>query len=307
MSCPAECVPNFSEGHDATLLDRLGGAMEFAGAALLDRHADPDHNRSVYTLAGSFPALQSAVLASAGLAVQGIDLRVHRGAHPRVGAIDVVPVVPLDPAKREACVDAAREIGERLWEELRVPVYYYGKAARTAARARLESIRKLGFERLCERIRDGESLPDVGGPTLHSSAGACCVGVRAPMAAFNVQLAGSDDRLARRIASAVRESNGGLPGVKALGLYLPSARVAQVSMNLTRLDETPVFAAFDAVSREALRLGVTVLDTELVGLVPRAALGGDPARLRIRGFRDGMILEECLERVGARASTGSNP
>ncbi len=303
----AECVPNFSEGRDASLLAGLGEALQVPRAALLDRHADPDHHRSVYTAAGSLPAIQLAVLAASRLAVDRIDLTNHRGTHPRVGAIDVVPIVPLEDVSERACVESAREIGERLWSSLRIPVYYYGKAARTPERERLESIRKLGFERLRERARQGEVTPDVGGPALHPSAGACFVGVRAPMAAFNVQIDASDARAARMIASAVRESSGGLPGVKALGMFLASARMAQVSMNLTNLDETPVFAAFDTVCRRAASLGVKVLGSELVGLVPRSGLGPDPARLRIRGFHPGMILEERLKRESARLAGSVRP
>lgn len=305
MPCQALCVPNYSVGRDTCLLDRLSATLRLGGAALLDRHADPDHNRSVYTLAGSLAEIRSSVLGAARLAVAHIDLAAHRGTHPRIGAIDVVPIVPLED--EAACIDTAREIGERLWGELRVPVYYYGAVARKTERTRLESVRKLGFARLSESVRRGHVLPDVGGPALHPKAGACCVGVRPPMAAYNVHIAAGDARAARRVASSVRESSGGLPGVKALGMYLASAGTAQVSMNLTRLDETPVFAAFDAVCKEAARLGVPVLDSQLVGLVPRAALGPDPDRLRIRGFHEGMILEASLERAGVPLSPSAGP
>ena len=289
-----ECVPNFSEGRDAGCLGRLETAVRSAGVELLDRHSDPDHHRSVFTVAGQFDSIQRAVLASAAVAVQEIDLRRHRGTHPRVGALDVVPIVPLGGTRRPACLAAARDLGERLWSELKVPVYYYGAAAVQVNRTELETVRKLGFERLSALARSGEVRPDVGGPALHPSAGACCIGVRDYLVAFNVQLAGQDARTARQIAQSIRESSGGLPGVKALGMYLESARVAQVSMNLTKLDLTPVSAAYDAVCMQAVRLGASVLGSELVGLVPRATLGPDPGRLRIKGFSPRMILEERL-------------
>lgn len=290
----AECVPNFSEGRAAKRLYRLEEAMRATGVKLLDRHSDPDHHRSVFTFAGQLDSIRRAVLASAAVAVEEVDLRCHRGRHPRVGALDVVPLVPLGETRRSACLDLARDLGDRLWRELRVPVYYYGSAAVQSSRTKLEAVRNLGFEKLSRLAQSGEVRPDVGGPALHPSAGACCIGVRDYLVAFNVQLAGQDDRAARQIARLIRESSGGLPGVKALGIYLESAGVAQVSMNLTKLGRTPVFAAYDAVCAEAGRLGASVLDSELVGLVPRAALGSEPGRLRIKGFCSRMILEERL-------------
>lgn len=302
-----ECVPNFSEGRDENVLGRIETAIQSTGVGLLDQHADPDHHRSVYTLAGSLEAIQDAVMRSAAVAVEAIDLRVHRGTHPRVGAADVIPLVPLRDTSLRDCLKAARDLGERLWRELGVPVYYYGYAATRPARQRLEAVRKLGFSRLSELARTCEVPPDVGGPDLHPTAGACCVGVRDFMVAFNVQLVGCDDRTARRIARSIRESAGGLPGVKALGMYLDSAGVAQVSMNLTKLGPTPVFAAYDAVCAHATRLGANVLNSELVGLAPFAALGPEPGRLQIRGFNRGMILEERLSAAGICREMDGSP
>ncbi len=307
MSELVECVPNFSDGRDMRLVDDLANAMQRAGVMLLDVHVDPDHNRSVYTVAGSLDALQTALVSAARVAVQRIDLRSHQGTHPRIGAIDVVPIVPLEGVAADACVEAARAMGERLWTELRIPVYFYGAAARETTRVKLESVRKLGFERLGKRVRQGLVEPDCGGTSLHPSAGACCVGVRPPMAAFNVQIVANDARPARMIAAAIRASGGGLKGVKALGMYLATVGLAQVSMNLTSLDETPVFKAFEAVCRHAAMLGVRVLDTELVGLVPRSALGPRPDRLKIRGFHEGMILETRLQQEGVRLGETSPP
>jgi glutamate formiminotransferase len=298
-----ECVPNFSEGRDAVLLERLGRTFAASDVDLLDTHSDPDHHRSVFTFVGSLPLIERAVTSAARIAVREMDLTRHRGTHPRIGVLDVVPIVPLADSCRDACVDAARHLGQRLWTEVGVPIYFYGEAACRPGRAPLESVRKLGFERLSSLVRLGKVLPDVGGPELHPTAGACCVGVRKLMVAFNVLIGGRDSKAARRIARAVRESSGGLPGVKALGMYLESAGLAQVSMNLTDLDETPAHVAFEAVKRKARKLGVPVLGSELVGLAPRCALGPHPERLRIRGFHSGVLLEKRLREVrGARTA-----
>ncbi len=304
----AECVPNFSEGRDPSTLDRLERAAKGAGAALLDRHSDHDHHRSVLTLAASLDVIEAAIIAVAEVAVQTIDLTHHSGTHPRIGSLDVIPVVPLGRVSPQACVETAHSIGERLWGELGLPVYFYGRAAVHPDRVRLESIRRVGFERLARLTSDGDMRPDVGGPDLHRSAGACCVGVREPLVAFNVVLDGCDVTVANKVARAVRESTGGLPGVKALGMRLASVDRVQVSMNITKPAETPLDLVFDAVTQEAAKLGAGVLGSELVGLAPRAALGSDPSRLRITGFHQGMILEERLRsvrRTGRPARPGS--
>ena len=294
MTQLAECVPNFSEGRDPTTLDRLERVVRRSGARLLDRHSDHDHHRSVLTFAAGLGVIDTAVMAAAGEAVESIDLNAHDGTHPRVGAIDVVPIVPLHDTPWDACLDAARSIGECLWSELGLPVYLYGRAAVREERRPLEAVRKVGFERLKELVRDGKCLPDIGGPQLHPSAGACCLGVRGPLVAYNVLLDCRDAQPAKVIAGRIRAAGGGLPGVKALGMYLESAQVAQVSMNITQPDLTPLPLVFDEVSRLAVGLGADVVASELVGLVPRAALGPDPSRMRIVGFHDGMILEERL-------------
>ena len=289
-----ECVPNFSEGRDGAVLDRLRSAIESTDVRLLDQHADPDHHRSVFTFVGHPGAVESGAIRAARVAVAEIDLRTHRGTHPRVGVTDVIPVVAMGRTATADCVDLARRLGERLWAELRVPVYFYGQAASCPARRRLEAVRKHGFENLAAMVRRGQALPDIGGPQLHPTAGACCVGVRKVMVAFNVLIAANDATAAKSIAKAVREASGGLPGIKALGVHLASAGCAQVSMNVTDIERTPVHAAFDAVCEEAAERGVSVLGSELVGLAPRAALGSDPRRLRIKGFHEGMLLENRL-------------
>lgn len=294
MTQLAACVPNFSEGRDPTTLDRLERVVRRSGARLLDRHSDHDHHRSVLTFAAGLGVIDTAVMAAAGEAVESIDLNAHDGTHPRVGAIDVVPIVPFHDTPWDACLDVARSIGECLWSELGLPVYLYGDAAVREERRPLEAVRKVGFERLRELVRDGKYLPDIGGPQLHPSAGACCLGVRGPLVAYNVLLDCRDAQPAKVIAGRIRAAGGGLPGVKALGMYLESAQIAQVSMNITQPDLTPLPLVFDEVSRLAAGLGAEVVASELVGLVPRAALGPDPSRMRIVGFHDGMILEERL-------------
>ena len=291
-----------SDGRSRKLLNRFSRALEASGAELLDSQSDRDHNRTVLTLAAPLSQIKAAVLSVAEVAVAHIDLTKHHGVHPRIGALDVVPIVPIEDAPRDACIEIARSIGESVWDRLDVPVYFYGEAARRESRTRLEAFRRHGFERLASMVRSGACLPDVGGPDLHPTAGACCVGVREFMAAFNVQLDDRDARAAKRIASAIRESSGGIQGVRALGLYLASAQVAQVSMNLTDLRGTPLPVAFDAVGREARKLGVRVLGSELVGLVPRHALGANPAGLRIRQFHPGMVFEDRLRSARRRRS-----
>lgn len=255
----------------------------------------------MFTFAGCPGSVESAAFRAAHVAITEIDLRRHSGTHPRIGAADVIPVVALGDTSIGDCVDLAQSLGKRLWTELQLPVYFYGQAASHPARRRLESVRKFGFEKLASMVRRGQVLPDLGGPKLHPTAGACCVGVRKVMVAFNVLIAARDASVAKSIAKAVRESSGGLPGIKALGMYLASAGCAQVSMNVTDVDRTPVHAAFDAVCEEAAKHGVYVLGSEVVGLAPRRALGRDPQRLRIKGFHEGMLLEKRLSALRRRA------
>ena len=295
-----ECVPNVSEGRDKAVLRSLRAAIEQTpGAALLDHSADPDHHRSVFTFAGAPGPVADAVLALARVAVETIDLRRHKGVHPRIGALDVVPFVPLDPSMLPECVDLASRVAERLWNELSVPVYLYGEAARRPRRRRLEQVRRGQFEGLVAALPgDVERRPDIGGPALHQTAGAVAVGVRKFLIAFNVNLATPDLAAAKEIARRVRESSGGLPAVKALGLPLGSRSLTQVSMNLTDYEQTSPRMAFEAVSAEAASLGVSVVESELIGLVPAGALGpNDPELLRIRSFDPSMIFENRLRDV----------
>jgi glutamate formiminotransferase len=260
-----ECVPNFSEGRDLGIIDQIAAAATRAGAALLDRTSDADHNRSVLTLAGPPETIAAAAFAAVKKAADLIDLRSHSGVHPRIGAADVVPLVPLEDISLPECAALAWRVGERIWTELGIPVYFYEAAARRTECADLAAIRRAA----------GRLPPDLGGKP-HPTAGACVVGARKFLIAFNVDLDTTDLRIAQEIARRVRARSGGLACVKALGLFLESRGRAQVSMNLVDYEVTPLDAAFDAVRAEANRLGVAVAGTEIIGLVPRDAIGNFP-------------------------------
>ncbi len=290
-----ECVLNFSEGRDADVIEALEQAIESPGVKLLDRTGDPDHHRSVFTFAGRLPDVENAVLRAAETAVEKIDLTSHRGAHPRIGALDVVPLAPLGDTPSGICVDGARRIAQRLWSQLEIPVYLYGWAARRPERQALEFIRKLGFEKL-RRLADSPGRrPDVGDPVLHPTAGAACVGARGFLIAFNVELRTADIMVAQRIAKKIRESSGGLPAVKALGLRLATRGTVQVSMNVTDIDRTPLHRAVEAVCEESAALSVEVVRGELIGLLPRKAAEQTTAQaLRLDAVTPNMIVEDRL-------------
>jgi glutamate formiminotransferase len=291
-----ECVPNVSEGRRRDLVESMARALRAVnGVRLLDCSSDPSHNRSVFTLVGDGSGLQAAIMALFDRAVSDLDLRTHHGEHPRIGVVDVVPFVPLEAATMADCVALARRVGAAVAERFRVPVYLYGEAAVDPARTRLEDIRRGGLEGLAARMASPVWAPDFGPRAPHPSAGASAVGARMPLVAFNVNL--DTDRLdvAKAIAAVIRESGGGLPFVKALGIRLEARGIVQVSMNLTNYEATPIPRVFDAVEREARRHGVNVLESEIVGLVPAAALGGSAGRdLRLVGFTPDKVLENRL-------------
>jgi glutamate formiminotransferase len=312
-----ECVPNVSEGRRPEVVDEIVAA--FAGAdpsvLVLDRSSDADHNRTVLTLAGPGPALVEAAVAGARACARLVDLNTHRGVHPRLGALDVLPFVPLGRATRLAgtgdpdldCAALAGLAGRRVAAEAGVPVYLYGAAARRPERAALPAVRGRGFEAVRAALAAGEAAraPDLGGPGLHPTAGATAVGAREVLIAYNVVLAGAGLELARRIAARVRERDGGLPAVRAMGVALKDRGgppeepgLVQVSMNLLDHRLTPPAAAFAAVAELAGRAGARVVASEIVGLVPAAALAGvDPADLLLAGFTPDLILEERLARA----------
>jgi glutamate formiminotransferase len=294
VELPLESVPNFSEGRDAGTIEALRSALS-APADLLDVHSDADHNRSVFTLVGDDTSLVEALLAGIACARERIDLRSHEGAHPRIGAADVVPIVALDPKDRERARDCALRLADRIGAELGLPVFLYGDSASERGPA---FYRRGGPEELQRRIDAGELRPDYGPARLDEHAGGVIVGARRPLIAFNVNLATDDVEIARAIAAVVREKGGGFPGVRALGLLLPRAGWAQVSMNVEDYEAAALHEIVQRVEDEARARGVEVAGSELVGLMPAgAAAAAAGAVLRIEGFSRSRVLEvRLLER-----------
>ncbi len=286
MRLPLESVPNFSEGRNRETIDALAEAL--AGVELLDVHADIDHNRSVFTAVGDEAGLVAALLGAIEVARERIDLRRHEGAHPRIGAADVVPLVPIRPEDMTRAREAATELGGRIGEELRLPVFLYGELAPRRGPA---FFRRGGPGELQRRIDAGEIEPDFGPGRLHESAGGVLVGARRPLIAFNVNLRG-DLETAREISAAVRESGGGFPGVRALGLDLPTAGLVQVSMNVEDWEAAALHEIVMRVDEEALARNAEVVGSELVGLMPAgAAAAAAGTMLRIEGFDASRVLE----------------
>jgi len=297
MPALIECVPNFSEGRDKAKVDAIVEAMKRDGVYLLDRESDADHNRSVITLVGDREPLIEAVLAGIGKAAELIDLNVHTGAHPRLGATDVVPFIPIEGATVEDCVQMARQVGEEVWRRYQIPVYFYEAAARTPERTNLENIRRGQFEGIRAEIATVPSrMPDVGEARVHPTAGAVVIGARKFLVAYNVYLNTTNIDIAKKIGKAVRFSNGGLRYVKGMGVEVRG--LAQVSMNLTDTDQTPMARVFEFVKREAARYGVMPLSSEIVGLIPKKALE-DAAEwfLQVENFDSSLILENRLTAV----------
>ena len=293
-----ECVPNISEGRRADVIERLTAATEGTGVALLDQSSDPDHNRTVLTLAGRAPALIEAVVRLAEAAAREIDLRRHEGVHPLIGALDVVPFVPLEGAEMSDAVAAAETCAQALAERLNLPCFLYEHAARARGRQNLADVRRGGFEALGERLAAEAWAPDYGPRRPHPRAGATAVGARFFLIAFNAVLDREDLGLARRVARRVRASNGGLPALKALGVPLPSHGRSQVSMNLVDFRRTSLPQALEAVRGAARDLGARVDSTELVGLVPAAAVAGlEAADLLLPELTRRQVLEHRLEDV----------
>ena len=285
---PLESVPNFSEGRDRETIDALGAALS-GSARLLDVHSDPDHNRSVYTLVGDEAALVEALLAGIGVARERIDLRRHEGAHPRIGAADVVPLVPLHPEDMERARSTALDLARRIGEELSLPVFLYGELAPERGPA---FFRRGGTEELRRRLAAGELQADFGPAELDVGAGGVIVGARRPLIAFNVDLRGATVDDARAIASVVRERDGGFPGVRALGLDLPAAGRVQVSMNVEDWEAAALHEIVARIEAEAKLRGAEVTGSELVGLMPAgAAAAAAGALLRIDGFDATRLLE----------------
>lgn len=294
MTTIVESVPNFSEGRRKDVVDRIVRSIgSVPGIKVLDTEMDPDHNRSVVTFIGDRGSIQEAAFRGAKTASELINLNVHRGQHPRIGALDVLPFVPISGISMADCVDIANSVGARIGTELGIPVYLYESAAKTSGRTNLEDVRRGEFEGLRETIlRDDSRIPDYGPRKLHPTAGATAVGARMPLIAFNVNLRSTDLNIARAIARKIRSSNGGLPKVKALGLMLAARGIVQVSMNLTDYTVTGIPIVFEAIRKEAEERGVEILESELIGLIPLEAVC-DVARdsLKMGGFTSSQVLE----------------
>ena len=292
-----ECMPNISDGRRTEVINGCAAAIRRTGVWLLDVKPDATHNRTVYTFAGSRAQVKAAALALIAECVSEIDLRWHAGEHPRIGAVDVVPFVPIEDATMADCVSLAREVGAEAAAQHQLPVFLYEEAATSPARRNLEDIRRGEFEGLPGKLQQPEWRPDFGPAAPHPSAGATVIGARMPLIAYNINLATDRIDVARRIAAAVRHSSGGLRFVKAMGVALADRGIVQVSMNLTNFEKTPIHRVFEMVKREAARYGVQVLESEIVGLIPSAALTGAAAwYLQVEGFDDKQILEHQLRK-----------
>jgi glutamate formiminotransferase / formiminotetrahydrofolate cyclodeaminase len=293
-----ECVPNFSEGRDTAKIDAIIAAMrEVPGVYLLDRESDADHNRSVITLAGEPEPVAEAALRGVGKAAELIDLTKHSGAHPRMGATDVVPFIPVDGVSIEDCVALSKKVGREIWERYKIPVYFYEAAAQRPERANLENIRKGQFEGLLVEVaKNPDRAPDIGNAALHPTAGATVVGARKFLVAYNINLNTSDLEIAKKIGKNIRFSNGGLRYVKAMGVDLRARNLAQVSINMTDFEQTPLHRVFEMVKREAERYGVSIVGSEIVGLIPKRAieLTAD-FYLQLENFSPAQVFENRIE------------
>lgn len=297
MKTIVECVPNFSEGRDPRVIDRIASAIDsVAGVGILHRTMDSDHHRAVITFVGDRGGVAEAALRAMGKASELIDLNRHSGVHPRMGAADVVPFVPVRNVDLQDCALIARAVGQEAYRRFGIPVYLYGAAALHPERARLENVRRGQFEGLrSELAGPTQRRPDFGGPGLHPTAGATAVGARKFLIAYNVNLATSDIRPARHIARKIRASSGGLPHVKAIGVNLKTRDQVQVSINLTDFEISSIQGVFQVVRREAERLGIRVSDSEIVGLVPGRALPPSfRSSLQLKDFRSDLVFENRL-------------
>ena len=291
-----ECVPNVSDGRRSDVINTLADSLRAVpGMRVLDVQSDATHNRSVLTIAGDAASLRAGIPLLFERTLEVVDLRLHRGEHPRLGAVDVVPFIPIEGVTMAECVALAREVGDLVGRRLGVPVYLYEDAASRPERKNLENIRRGEFEGLAARMSQAEWAPDFGPAHPHPSAGATVIGARMPLIAYNINLATDRLDVAKKIASAVRMSSGGLRFVKAMGLALEDRGIVQVSMNLTNFEKTPIVRVFELVKREAARYGVNVLESEIVGLIPQAALlQAAEYYLQIEGFSPNQVLENKL-------------
>ena len=308
MSGPLiECVPNFSEGRRHEVIETLVAPFRNRrGCALLDHRADPDHNRLVVTLVGRPEPIQEALIEAAKIAVERIDLETHQGGHPRIGAVDVIPFVPLRNITMDDCITLAHNFGERYYQETGIPVYFYEEAALRPERRQLEKIRQGQYEGLKTAVADPARRPDVGEPRLHPTAGATVIGARKFLIAFNVNLGTTDIEVARKIARAVRASSGGLCHVKGIGLGLKDRGLVQVSLNIVDFEKNALYRVVELIRMEARRWGVNLVETEVYGMVPAAALLDSAAYyLQLSGFDPNQVVElRLLEMEEDEEKTG---
>jgi len=273
MAKIVECIPNISEGRNTEVIEAvIDQVRQTPGVTLLDYSSDTSHNRTVITFLGSPEGVEEAAVALAKKAAELIDLTKHQGEHPRMGAVDVVPFVPIKEISKEECIELSRRVGQRIWEEAKMPVFLYEDSASAPNRVNLAKIRKGQFEGMAEKVLEPEWEPDFGGRTIHPTAGVAAVGCRMPLVAFNINLNTSDLSIASAIAKIIRRSSGGLECVKALGVMLEDRNIAQVSINMTNFNKTPLYRVLELVKAEARRWGVGVVGTEIIGLTPMNAL-----------------------------------
>jgi glutamate formiminotransferase / formiminotetrahydrofolate cyclodeaminase len=300
-----ECVPNFSEGRDKAKVDALIKTMSAVpGVWVLDQEMDADHNRCVITLAGEPDAVAEAATLGAGKAMELIDMNFHKGAHPRVGATDVVPFIPVEGVTLEDCVALARNVGNEIWKRYRIPIFFYEAAATRPDRVNLENVRRGQFERMKEELKKNhERQPDVGEPKMHPTAGVTVVGARKFLVAYNVNLNTPDISIANKIAKAIRFSSGGLRYVKSMGVELKARNLAQVSINLTDYEQTPMHRVYEMVKREAERYGAVPVGSEIVGLVPKKAIEmAADYFLQLENFSPSQVFENKLAAALSGAS-----
>jgi glutamate formiminotransferase len=294
-----ECIPNISEGRDQAKIDQIAAVVkETPEVWLLDVDSDSDHNRSVISYVGSPEGVESATLSLVSQAVELIDLRTHSGEHPRMGAVDVIPFVPIKNVEMSECVELSKRVAQKIWEQSQYPVYLYENSATHPDRQNLAKIRKGQFEEFGEKIKDTAWAPDFGNQEIHESAGVVAVGARMPLVAFNVNLGTDNLQIAQSIAKAVRFLGGGLRFVKALGFTLEERGIVQISMNMTNYEKTPLFRVFHMIKTEAERYGVPVIGSEIIGLVPqRALVDAADFYLQIEEFQFDQILEERIAKA----------
>jgi len=305
-----ECIPNVSEGRRPEVVASLAAAIRAVpGVRLLDVSSDASHNRSVFTCAGDAAGIEGAVVALVERAIAAIDLGTHKGEHPRLGAVDVVPLVPIDGVTMTECVELAKKVGAAIAERFQLPVYLYEEASGNPARKNLEDIRRGEFEGLAAKMATEGWAPDFGPRAPHPTAGATVVGARMPLIAYNINLATDRLDVAKKIAAGIRHSSGGFRFVKAAGFTLTDRGIVQVSMNLTNFEKTPIHRVFEVVKREAARYGVAVLESEIIGLIPSAALHAAAEHyLQLERFTSDQVLENRLrsgmERAGKAGEAG---